>query len=203
MKKSILWILGCLFVGSLAVTSCEETDGAVDPYFNWEARNQAYIDSIAQVAKANAGDEVGQWKVIHTYKFPEPGTLVPDVNDYVYCKVLETGSGVTPLYTDSVTAHYRGKLIPLYNGSTVVFDQSFQGELNREVAIPVGFAVDGVIEGWTTVLQQMKAGDRWEVHIPYDLGYGTYGSSSIPGYSSLIFDMALVDVYDEQKNERK
>lgn len=206
MKRNILWVIGWLFATSLAVTSCEETDGAVDPYFNWEERNQAYIDSISAVARANQGDEVGQWKVIHTYKFPEPsGALGVDVNDYVYCKVLETGEGVTPFFTDSVTTHYRGKLIPLYDGSTLVFDQSYQGELNKDVAVPTGFLVcsSSLIEGWATVLQQMQAGDRWEVHIPYGLAYGTYGSSSIPGYSSLIFDMTLVNVYDESRNERK
>ena len=46
MKKSILWVIGLLFSVSLAITSCDETDGAVDPYFNWEERNQLYIDSI-------------------------------------------------------------------------------------------------------------------------------------------------------------
>ena len=193
MKKSILWVIGLLFSASYFITSCEETDGAVDPYFNWEERNQLYIDSIAKVAKANPS----QWKVIHTYKSVPPiNELNPDVNDYVYCKVLEEGTGsVKPIFTDSVTAHYRGKLIPLYNGATYVFDQSYRGDLNPEIAVPVGFAVDGVISGWTTALQEMREGDRWEVYIPYTLGYDTSGSGSIPGYSTLIFDMQLVKLY--------
>jgi len=196
MKKSIFWVLGLLFSVSLAVTSCEETDGAVDPYHNWEERNQLYIDSIAKVAKANPGNEVGQWKVIHTYKFnPTMNDLNPDVNDYVYCKVLENGSGmIRPYFTDTVSTHYRGWLIPLYDGSKVVFDQSYQGDLNPEVAIPVEFAASGVIEGWTTALQHMVEGDRWEVYIPYGLAYGTYGQSDIPGYSTLIFDMCLEEI---------
>ena len=36
MKKSILWIIGLLFVASFSIVSCDETDGAVDPYFKWE-----------------------------------------------------------------------------------------------------------------------------------------------------------------------
>ena len=194
MKKSILWVIGLLFAVSFTVVSCEETTGVPDPYTDWEIRNQAYIDSIAKVAKAN----LNQWKVIHTYKFAPPiNDLNPDVNDYVYCKILENGTGtVNPLFTDSVATHYRGQLIPLYNGEKVVFDQSFQGELNTNVADPVGFTVDGVVEGWQTVLQEMVEGDRWEIYIPYNLGYGTYGSGSdIPGYSTLIFDMQLVKIY--------
>jgi FKBP-type peptidyl-prolyl cis-trans isomerase FklB len=194
MKKSILWVIGLLFSVSFAVTSCEETDGAVDPYFNWRERNELYIDSIARVAEANLGDEVGQWKKVHTYKFVPPiNDLNPDVNDYVYCRVIKKGTGtVKPLYTDTVSTHYRGQLIPLYDGQKVVFDQSFQGDLKEDVAIPIGFPVSGVIEGWTSVLQQMVEGDRWEVHIPWQLSYGKFGSSDIPGYSALVFDMQLV-----------
>ena len=201
MKKSIFWLMGLLFSVSLAVTSCEETDGVVDPYFNWQERNELYIDSIARVANANLGNEVGQWKAVHTYKFNPPiNDLNPDVRDYVYCKILEKGTGtVKPLYSDSVAAHYRGQLIPLYDGQKVVFDQSFQGELKEDLAVPVTFGVwdgvGGVIEGWSSVLQQMVEGDRWEVHIPYQLGYGIYGRNEIPGYSSLVFDMQLVKIF--------
>lgn len=193
MKKSIFWVLGLLFSVSFAVSSCEETEGVVDPYFNWEERNQLYIDSIARVAQANPD----QWKIIHTYKFNPPvNDLNPDVNDYVYCKVLENGTGtMKPLFTDSVTTNYRGKLIPLYDGSEVIFDQAYQGELNSDVAVPVGFAVNGVIEGWTTALMQMVEGDRWEMYIPYNMAYGAYGSGDIPGYSTLMFDVQLVKLY--------
>ena len=200
MKKSIFWLMGLLFSVSLAVTSCEETDGAVDPYFNWQERNELYIDSIAKVARANLGEEVGQWKAVHTYKFNPPiNDLNPDVNDYVYCRILKKGEGtMKPLFTDSVTTHYRGQLIPLYDGQKVVFDESFQGELNEEVAIPVGFTVNGVIEGWTTILQHMVVGDRWEIHVPYQLGYGIYGSGDIPGYSALVFDVQLDDIHSNR-----
>ena len=196
MKKSIFWVLGLLFSVSFAVSSCEETEGVVDPYFNWEERNQLYIDSIAKVAQANPD----QWKIIHTYKFNPPvNDLNPDVNDYVYCKVLENGTGtMKPLFTDSVTANYRGKLIPLYDGTEVIFDQSYQGALNKDVAISVGFGVNAVIEGWTTALQQMVEGDRWEMYIPYNLAYGQFGQSDIPGYSTLIFDVHLEKIYTKR-----
>ena len=196
MKRSIFWLMGILFSASLAITSCDETDGAVDPYHKWEERNQLFIDSIARVARANEGNEVGQWKVIHTYKFLPPlNSLTHEVNDYVYCRVLEKGEATShPLFTDAVKTNYRGKLIPLYDGSEFVFDQSYQGVLNDEVAVPVQFGVGEVIVGWTTALQQMVEGDRWEVYIPFELGYGIYGSSDIPGYSTLIFDMQLVEL---------
>lgn len=194
MVKNILWLFGILLTVSFAVSSCEETDGIVDPYTDWQKRNEIFIDSIAEVALKNQGNAVGQWKVIHTYKFPQQGITMGDVDEYVYCKVLEVGDGDTPLYTDKVTGNYRGKLIPLYNGQTVVFDQSYRGELDKKTAIPVEFSVSGVIEGWTTALMDMKAGDRWELYIPSKLGYGTNESGSIPKNSTLIFDLNLVEV---------
>ena len=195
MKKSIFWVLGLLFSVSFAVSSCEETEGVVDPYFNWEERNQLYIDSIARVAQANLGDEVGQWKMILSYKQTPPNLngSDKDVDDYVYCKILEKGTGtVKPLFTDTVEVHYRGKLIPLYDGSEFVFDKSFQGNLNSDVAIPIIVDINGNwIEGWKTVLQQMVIGDHWEVYIPQEQAYGAYGKGDVPGYSTLIFEMKL------------
>ena len=200
MKKSIFWLMGLLFSVSLAVTSCEETDGVVDPYFNWQERNELYIDSIARVANANLGNEVGQWKAVHTYKFNPPiNDLNPDVRDYVYCRILEKGTGtVKPLFTDTVDVHYRGKLIPLYDGSEVVFDQSYAGDLNGDIAVYASFQVNGLIEGWTTILQHMVVGDRWEIHVPYQLGYGIYGSGDIPGYSAFVFDVQLDDIHSNR-----
>ena len=40
----------------------------------------------------------------------------------------------------------------------------------------------------------MKEGDRWELYVPSDLGYGDYGKNEIPGFSTLIFDLDLVEV---------
>ena len=194
MKKSIFSIIGVLFLASFMFVACEETEGVADPYTDWEARNQAYIDSIAEVAKNNPSE----WKIIHTWKFNESlGDLNSDVNDYVYCKVLESGNGTQPLFTNTVSVNYRGWLIPLYDGSIEIFDQSYMGQLNRDVAKPVDFALNSEVlrVGWSTALMQMKVGDRWEVYIPADLAYGDLGQSSIPGFSTLIFDIDLVKVY--------
>jgi FKBP-type peptidyl-prolyl cis-trans isomerase FklB len=50
-------------------------------------------------------------------------------------------------------------------------------------------------EGFCTALQHMKKGDHWLVYIPYQLAYGETGSSSIPGYSTLVFEIAIADIW--------
>ena len=67
--------------------------------------------------------------------------------------------------------------------------------MNDNVDVPSQFLVNGVITGWTTALQYMHPGDVWRIYIPYSLAYGESGNSSgsvtIPGYSTLIFDVEL------------
>ncbi|MFA7065782.1 MAG: FKBP-type peptidyl-prolyl cis-trans isomerase, partial [Dysgonamonadaceae bacterium] len=54
--------------------------------------------------------------------------------------------------------------------------------------------VSGVVDGFSTALQHMKEGDKWEVWIPWQLGYGERGQSPIPGYTTLVFEIELVEV---------
>lgn len=211
MKKSILWLIGCLFSFTFLTASCSESSEEVDPYANWEERNQHYIDSIASVARANLGNEVGQWKVFISYKLdgvsqgqggdlgqgglgPGGNLGQPDLNkveNYIYCKILKKGSGTKhPNLTDKVETHYRGKLINGYQ-----FDSSYSGEtLEEDFSTPATFPVGQVIVGWSTALLKMVEGDYWEVYLPYQLAYGTSGTTGIPGNSTLIFDIQLVDI---------
>jgi FKBP-type peptidyl-prolyl cis-trans isomerase FklB len=98
--------------------------------------------------------------------------------------VIKSGSGKTPKETDVVTVHYLGHLV---DGQE--FDSSFKrGE-------PVKFPVNGVIKGWQTALQSMKEGDKWEVVIPPDLGYGPQGTGEIIGPdATLVFEVELIKI---------
>lgn len=181
---------------AFAASACQETE-AVGEYDNWEARNDAFIDSIAKVASANAD---GKWKTILSFKLEEKdidGNTTPWSNEnYVYCHVEKSGEGACPLFTDTVLVNYRGRLIPTTNHSEgLIFDQSFKGELNSEVNIPFKTCPGAVVVGWSTVLQKMHVGDTWKVYIPAKLGYGTSSKGSIPAHSALLFDIDLLATY--------
>ena len=115
-------------------------------------------------------------------------------------RVVKNGSGSgCPLYTDSVLADYQGRLIPsaTYRDG-YVFDQSWYGdEYAQASARPAHLSVSGVVDGFTTALQNMHIGDNWVVYIPYQLGYYATAQSngSIPAYSTLIFDIHLRGYY--------
>jgi FKBP-type peptidyl-prolyl cis-trans isomerase FklB len=54
------------------------------------------------------------------------------------------------------------------------------------------FAPNQVIKGWTEAMQLMAEGDKWKLHIPYQLAYGERGSPPrIPGYSVLVFEIEI------------
>ena len=100
-------------------------------------------------------------------------------------RILNEGSGDdSPGPESVVTVHYRGKLT---NG--LEFDSSYQR--NQPSSLPV----NGVIRGWTEALQLMKVGDKWELIIPPDLGYGSKGAGNIiPADSTLIFEVELLEI---------
>ena len=106
-----------------------------------------------------------------------------EISQGVLCKIHERGTGERcPRGNDVVTVHYKGTLI---NGK--VFDQTQKGR-------PATFRLGELITGWNTALREMPAGSRWEIVIPYHLGYGSRSVGAIKAFSTLIFDITLLDV---------
>lgn len=99
-------------------------------------------------------------------------------------EILKEGNGKHPKATDKVRCHYEGTLI-----DGTVFDSSYQ---RNEPAV---FGLNQVITGWTEGVQLMGEGAKFRFYIPYLLAYGEGGAgASIPPYSTLIFDVELLEV---------
>lgn len=99
-------------------------------------------------------------------------------------EVINEGKGNTPSADSTVRVHYHGTLI-----DGTVFDSSYdRGE-------PAEFPVNGVIKGWTEVLQLMSEGDKRRIYVPHDLAYGEQGAGAAIGpFSTLIFDVELLEI---------
>ena len=102
----------------------------------------------------------------------------------IYYKVMNEGKndGVHPGPRSVVTVHYTGRTI---DGRQ--FDSSLGG-------IPMAFPLNELIEGWTVAIQNMCVGDKWEVYIPAEMGYGKFSQPGIPGGSTLVFEIELVSI---------
>ena len=102
----------------------------------------------------------------------------------IFYKVIKSGdaSGAKPTRRSIITAHYVGKTI---NGKK--FDSSLSGA-------PLACRLCDLIEGWIIALQEMHVGDKWEIYIPAEMGYGIFSQPGIPGGSTLIFEIELLGI---------
>ena len=108
------------------------------------------------------------------------------------------------LLTDSVTVHYTGRLLPSASyPQGYQFDSSYAGTFDAVTATPTKFAVTSVVKGFSTALMHMHRGDHWRIYIPYQQGYGSVAKSSVPAYSTLIFDLRLEDFWRKTKGDRE
>jgi FKBP-type peptidyl-prolyl cis-trans isomerase len=95
------------------------------------------------------------------------------------------GSGKEARDGSKITVHYVGTLM---DGTK--FDSS--RDKNRPFSFVLGDGV--VIEGWDIGLQGMKVGGIRKLTISPDLGYGSEAHNKIPGNSTLLFEIELLDV---------
>lgn len=102
-------------------------------------------------------------------------------------EVITEGTGIKPTALDTFVVNYRGTFI---NGEE--FDASSRrGE-------PLTYGMSQVIPGWTEGLQLMAVGSKYKLYIPYNIAYGAYDYNGIPGGSTLVFELELLDVKKKQ-----
>jgi len=106
-------------------------------------------------------------------------------------KVLREGDGTNyPAKGDLLTMHYVGTLAS--NGSK--FDSSI--EKGRPFRFTIGRGE--VIRGWDDGVIQMSLGERAELHITSDYGYGPHGAGDvIPPNADLVFEVELLKINDQ------
>lgn len=115
------------------------------------------------------------------YKVISPAPTVPaDATERQQRKLSST-----PSPRSVVTVHYEGRLI---DGKQ--FDSSRRGG-----GAPAVFRVNELITGWQVALVQMHIGEKWEIYVPAEAGYGERGAGrDIPGHSTLVFQLELLDI---------
>lgn len=164
--KKILFLL----LVALAFVGCDER------FMSWKEYNEEWL--VAQRDKLGTDTNVVETQILPS------GVLI---------EKYHTGFGAIPKpsvdpvvgYSSAVRVKYSGWLV---DGTR--FDYSEDAE----------FLLSGVIQGWQEVFSKMPQGSYWRIYIPYDQAYGESGSKglyenfSVPPYSTLIFDIDLIDV---------
>lgn len=213
MNKTLFrTLLSCAVLGPVFLSSCSENDDIWDPYYNWQERNAAWYETIAdsartaiQEAKSRYGEDWEKhcdWRMIKTYK--KGADAAATLEDSICVHILTRGEGTySAAFTDSVSLNFRGWTMPTeylneYGELQLmqpIFAQSYYGTYNPVTATPQKMSVSGTIDGFATALQYMVEGDNWLVYIPQKMAYGAKESSTIPAYSTLLYQMHAVTVH--------
>jgi FKBP-type peptidyl-prolyl cis-trans isomerase FklB len=148
--------------------------------------------AIAGLAAADT-NAVGKTFLEENAKLPGVVTL-PSGLQY---KVLREGEGQDhPTADSSCECHYAGTT-PSLTADAIDKDESEWSEFDSSYkrGSPTSFAPNQVIKGWTEAMQLMVEGDKWEMYIPSELGYGDGGSGAkIKGGDVLIFRMEILKI---------
>ena len=169
--------LKAVLTGAKPEISFDEAAGLLDKYFADIEKKQRSEAAAMGAAMKKEGEEF-----LAANAGKEGVRVLPSGLQY---KVITEGSGKKPGPKDQVKCHYCGTF-----PDGTKFDSSYdRGE-------PAVFGVNQVIAGWTEALQLMSEGSKWELYIPYNLGYGEHGApGAIPPYCALVFTVELISVH--------
>ena len=132
-------------------------------------------------------DERRVQEVAEIDKYLQENPGMKQLETGVYLKTVKKGNGekVEPL--KNVKVHYTGRFV-----DGTVFDSSEQHGKPFEFTVGAG----QVIPGWDATVSGMQVGDKVTVLIPSDLAYGdgSMTRGAIPPYSTLVFDIELLEI---------
>lgn len=177
-------------------TSCSEDTGETIEFDNWQQRNDAFFATLEDSLAQNPTE----WTKLKSYT-KDPSFTTGTATECIYVKkmpavdiTVDGDKTSSPMSSDSVRISYEGKLIPSANYPTgYIFDSRSYNKFDVKINATSKFIASSLVNGLTTAMLHMHRGDYWRVYIPYELGYGTTTYSSIPAYSTLIFDVVLID----------
>ena len=125
-----------------------------------------------------------EFELIDQYMAEKNLEIMPTENGLYYLSLKE-GSGELAKKGDTITANYTGSLL---NGK--VFDSS---DWKDE---PFTFIMgnDMVLPGWEEGLPLMRKGGKALMLLPSDLAFGARHVGEVPPYSSLLFEIEILEI---------
>ena len=102
----------------------------------------------------------------------------------------KAGHGPHPQVGDKVSVHYTGYLL---NGT------KFDSSVDRGKPFEFTLGKHQVIAGWDEGIAKLRKGGKATLIIPSALGYGARNMGPIPPFSTLVFDVELIDITKAKK----
>ncbi|QWW20430.1 FKBP-type peptidyl-prolyl cis-trans isomerase [Schaalia sp. 19OD2882] len=150
------------------------------------ADRQCAPQSGGQAPEVDRSGSVSIPKVTGAYG--EKPTIAPGAGETpkgIIATTLTKGEGAPICPDDILTVNYAGVL---WDGTP--FDSSF------DRAATATFSLNQVIPGWKWGLAGQRIGDRVELVIPAEFGYGDQSQGQIPAGSTLVFVVDIISAFD-------
>lgn len=152
------------------MTSCLDNETDID-YTSWRKENDAFFAEMAAKVDENGNPEYEKYS-------PD---WAPGITLLIKRHRTSDANAMRPMDNSLCDVVYRGKL---YNETA--FDSSY----TKKDSIYQCRPMDNVTGFWAS-LTTMAKGDSITVIIPSNAAYGKAGTTGIPPYSVLIFDLKL------------
>jgi FKBP-type peptidyl-prolyl cis-trans isomerase FklB len=152
-------------------------------------RHKPLLLLLSFVSQTHAGTNAVGKQFLEENKGKDGVVTLPSGMQY---KVVRAGAGTDhPTADSSCECHYEGRTAQEFSKEPkgTKFDSSY------DRGSPTSFAPNQVIKGWTEAMQLMVEGDKWELYIPSELGYGDRGSgANIGGGDVLVFTIEIIKI---------
>lgn len=146
------------------------------------------IETEEEVMKAQKAElkrlEAMETKARYDYTAEKYPDALPIASGLIFIDT-EEGKGNTPEKGQKVKVHYKGMFL-----DGTVFDNSF----DRDAPIEFVLGENEVIKGWDEGIGMMRKGGKAVLIVPSNIAYGPRGRGSIPPYSTLVFEVELIDI---------
>lgn len=208
MNKKIYILLTTVIATVIILSSCGSgSSNSYAPSEEWIALQEAIYAEIA--ANDDYTEEQCFTQNGKIYYKPLTGNEFPEVTPP--SRNTKITSDGYPYFNDTVKARYLGwyyyedsegnRKKFYFDGTETNLDEGY--EYNKQTG--VDFTLSELTSGFSSMLQYMKVGDKVEVCIPYQLGYGEYGNlpsgGVIRGRTTLFFNIYLMRIYPVNPGE--
>jgi FKBP-type peptidyl-prolyl cis-trans isomerase len=141
---------------------------------------------VEVISIKNQADQITSMQTAYGLTNPEK-----TATGLLFQKTLENPTGAAVAQGQSVKLNYLGRLgygyIQTDATNKVIYDSKFGA---GTLTFLTGSGQ--LISGFEEAVLKMKVGEKAKAILPYTIGYGTNGNSTIPGYSPLYFEIEIV-----------